>query len=119
MGDGRKWGQSRIWSNKLLLAMRILSYPSEYLKDNPTLDRCAELVERLTEDKLSKGIFPYARRQATVRFAQPFTLSEIDLEKKMNRNEIMSAATMQCENVIQEMVDQINLSNECEGGKLF
>ena len=117
--DSRLWALSRVRAQKIMLAMKILSYPHDYLKKNPTLDRCGEIVERLIEDKQSKAIPPYSIRKALVHFGEAFTLSEIDPSGKMSKNELLIETTRFGESTIQDMLDNINITNLYPGGELF
>ena len=118
-GDSKLWALSRIRAQKIMLAMKILSYPLDYVQKKPTLDRCGELVERLMEDKQSKAIPPYCMRKAIVRFGEAFSLSEIDPSGEMTRNELLIDTTNFSQDAVQEMVDNINISNLYPGGELF
>lgn len=118
-GDSKLWALSRIRAQKIMLAMKILSYPFDYLKQNPTLDRCGEMVERLIEDKQSKAIPPYCMRNAIVRFGEAFSLSEIDPSGKLTKNELLSEITNEGQDAVQDMLDNINITNLSPGGELF
>ena len=118
-GDSKLWALSRIRAQKIMLAMKILSYPLDYLKKNPTLDRCGEIIERLMEDKQSEAIPPYCTRKAIVQFGEAFSLSDIDPSGKMTRNELLSEATKFSQDTVQEMLDGINMTNLYPGGELF
>ncbi len=117
--NSKLWAVSRVRAQKIMLAMRILSYPPDYLKKNPTLDRCGEIVERLMEDKQSEAIPPYCMRKGIVQFGEAFSLSEIDPSGKMSRNDLLIETTNFGESAIQEMLDNINITNLYPGGELF
>ena len=117
--DSKLWALSRLRAQKIMLAMKILSYPLDYLKKKPALDRCGEMVERLMEDKQSEAVPPYSTRKAIVQFGDAFSLSEIDPSGKMTRNELFSETTNFGERAIQEMLDSINVTNLYPGGELF
>jgi hypothetical protein len=117
--DSKLWAISRLRAQKIMLAMKILSYPLDYLKKKPTLDRCGEMVERLMEDKQSEAIPPYSTRKGIVQFGDAFSLSEIDPSGKMTRNELFSETIRFGESAIQEMLDNINITNLYPGGELF
>ncbi len=118
-GNSKLWALSRIRAQKIMLAMKILSYPTDYVLKKPTLDRCGEIVERLIEDKQSKAIPPYCTRKAIVQFGEAFSLSDINPTGKMTRNELISKATSFSQDAVQEMLDSINLTNQYPGGELF
>ena len=117
--DSKLWALSRIRAQKIMLAMKILSYPLDYLRENPTLDRCGEIVERLIEDKQSEAISPYCTRKAIVRFGEAFSLSEIDPSGKLSKNELLAEITSIGQNAVQDMLDAINISNLYPGRELF
>ena len=118
-GDSKLWALSRIRAQKIMLAMKILSYPITYLRENPTLDRCGELVERLIEDKQSKAIRPYGKRRSVVSFGKAVTLSEIDPKGELKKSELLAKTTNICQESVQKMLDDINSSNRYPGGELF
>lgn len=118
-GNSKLWAHSRIRAQKVMLAMKILSYPVDYLRDKPTLDRCGEMVERLIEDRRSKAIPPYGKRRAIIQFGKPYPLSDRDPDGNLSRNELLSVTTAHNRKAIQDLLDQINLTNDHEGGRLF
>jgi len=118
-GDSRLWALSRIRAQKIMLAMKILSYPVSYLREKPTLDRCGELVERLIEDKQSKAIPPYGKRRSLVHFGEAVIFSEISSHGELKKNELLTKITGICQNSVQKMLDEINISNGHPGGELF
>ena len=113
------WALSRIRAQKIMLAMKIMSYPLDYLKNNPTLDRCGEFVERLIEDKDSKATPPYSTRKGLVKFGKPFTLSEINPSGELKKSALLTRITNLSQDSIQKMLDSINLTNNYSGGELF
>ncbi|MCK5672118.1 MAG: 1-acyl-sn-glycerol-3-phosphate acyltransferase [Spirochaetales bacterium] len=117
--NSKLWAHSRIRSQKIMLALKILSYPLEYLRENPSLDRCSEFVERLIEDKQSKAIPPYSMRKAIVKFGKPFSISEIDSSERQNKNDFFSEITNFSQKSIQDLLDNINLTNSHAGGEMF
>lgn len=117
--NSRLWALSRIRAQKIMMAMKILSYPLEYLKENPSLDRCSEYVERLIEDKQSKAIPPYSMRKAIVKFGKPFRISDIETSDKLTKNDFFTEITNFNQKSIQNMLDNINSTNLHPGGELF
>lgn len=61
--------------DRLFVAQQLYSYPGQYLRENPTLDRIAETIFKLEEDVLEKPLYP-APRQAEVVFDEPVDVRE-------------------------------------------
>ena len=51
-------------------AQQLYSYPGQYLRQHPTLDRIAETLFKLEEDVLGRGTYP-APRRAEILFGKP------------------------------------------------
>jgi 1-acyl-sn-glycerol-3-phosphate acyltransferase len=48
--------------DRLFAAQQLYSYPGQYLRQHPTLDRIAETLFKLEEDVLGRGTYPAPRR---------------------------------------------------------
>lgn len=59
--------------DRLYLAIQLYSYPTNYLSEDPSVDRLAETLLKLEEDVLGKGYYP-ARRRVRVRFLPPISV---------------------------------------------
>lgn len=118
-GNSRVWAQFRVYAQKIMLAMKIESYPPDYVGSAPTLDRCGETIERLIEDRQSKAIPPYCPRKGIVKFGRPFTLHDIDSEGILKKNEVLTELTTRTKDSIQDLIGQINSNNSYPGGELF
>jgi len=107
------------WADQAMLALRILSYDPNYLRDRPSVDRYGECVEKLFEDFNSRLLSPYGNRKATVYFSNP-----INLLAKLNNfqgksRELLKELTKESERAIQGGIDKLNEMNSCPGGELF
>ena len=107
------------WADQAMLALRILSYDPNYLRDRPSVDRYGECVEKLFEDFNSRLLSPYGNRKATVYFSNP-----INLLAKLNNfqgksRELLKELTKESERAIQGGIDKLNDMNSCPGGELF
>jgi hypothetical protein len=60
---------------QLFLAQQLYSYPGQYLRRSPTLDRIAETILKLEEDVLELEHYP-APRRAEVIFGEPIDVLE-------------------------------------------
>ena len=107
-----------IWADEAIVAFRILSYAGNYLSVKPTLDRVGETVEKLQEDLYGKGVPPYARRTAYVRFGDPIDVSE-QLAAAAKQRLAMTALTDQFEEGVQVGLDEINAANKHPGSEMF
>ena len=107
-----------IWADEAIVAFRILSYAGNYLSVKPTLDRVGETVEKLQEDMYGKGVPPYARRTAYVRFGDPIDVSE-QLAAAAKPRLAMAALTDQFEEGVQVGLDEINAANKHPGSEMF
>jgi 1-acyl-sn-glycerol-3-phosphate acyltransferase len=56
--------------DRLFAAQQLYSYPGQYLRSHPTLDRIAETLFKLEEDVFGNGTYP-APRRAEIRFGEP------------------------------------------------
>ena len=107
-----------IWADEAIVAFRILSYAGNYLSVKPTLDRVGETVEKLQEDMYGKGVPPYAKRTAYVRFGDPIDVSE-QLAAAAKPRLAMAALTDQFEEGVQVGLDEINAANKHPGSDMF
>ena len=107
-----------IWADEAIIAFRVLSYAGNYLSVKPTLDRVGETVEKLQEDLYGKGVPPYARRTAYVRFGDPIDVSE-QLAAAAKPRLAMAALTDQFEEGVQVGLDEINAANKHPGSEMF
>ena len=106
------------WADHVLIAMRILSYPYGYVRDNPTFDRFGETVERLLEDKLNHAIPPYSRRAALVKYGVPVDLSEYVQDGKIKPGDIENI-TVQSRDKVQKLVNELRKDSPYPGTKLY
>jgi hypothetical protein len=105
------------WADEAMFALRILSYPGEYLDENPTLDRFSETVEKLTEDFYRELQPPYADRHAYVYFNDPINLAAYQDDYRTSSRATVNALTRTFEQSVQDGVDKINRANPYPGGR--
>jgi hypothetical protein len=104
------------WADEAMLALRILSYSSDYISDSPSLDRHCETLEKLREDVADKILPPLGDRKAFVQFGEPINLSE-HVEKKSRV--VLPELTALFESAVQNGLDEINEANDCPGASLL
>ena len=61
--------------DRIFVAQQLYSYPGQYLRRNPTVDRVAETILKLEEDVLEQQNYP-GPRQAEVSFGEPIHVRE-------------------------------------------
>ncbi len=91
-------------TEKLFQALQICSYPSGYLRANPTLERIAETIDKLEEDILGvetagiRGV-----REATLTFGSPLMI-----DQPGDRNTAVTR-TAEMHSRLQAMIDQAQI----------
>jgi 1-acyl-sn-glycerol-3-phosphate acyltransferase len=109
------------WADEAILALRILGYGNPYVALNPTLDRYAETVEKLSEDLYGRWDPPAAPRDALIRIGQPIDLARWleESERGGKSRHAVSALTAAMESAVQSGLDAINAENTREGSRPF
>lgn len=109
--------KARTLAAEAMLAYRLLTYPGNYLEENPSLDRMAETVEKLLEDLSGEPVAPYVPRRALVRFGEPIDLAA---EKSQGKGRVLVAElTRRFEESVQAGVDALNARNDSPGSEPF
>lgn len=108
------------WADEAILAVRILGYSNPYVALDPTLDRVAETVEKLSEDLHGRWDPPFAERDAIVHLGEPINLADGlgDSEGGKSRRAV-GDLNRAMESGVQAGLDAINASNHREGAKPF
>jgi 1-acyl-sn-glycerol-3-phosphate acyltransferase len=60
----------------VFLAVQLFSYPGDYLREAPTVERIAETLRKFEQDVLAIEPEPYAPRRAVVRLGEPIDVRE-------------------------------------------
>ncbi len=107
------------WADQAMLALRILSYNPDYLRDRPSVDRFGECVEKLFEDFHSGVLSPYGNRKVTVYFSTPINLLDKLNNFQGKSRELLKELTEESELAIQGGIDKLNNMNSSPGGELF
>jgi hypothetical protein len=66
----------------LFVAIQLYSYPGQYVREDPTVDRIAETIFKLEEDLLGETRYP-APRTAEVRFDEPIDVQRFLGERSL------------------------------------
>ena len=64
------------WDDESILVLRAQTYRAAYLREHPTVDRCAETLEKLREDLLDVLVRPESPRHVHVRFNEPVAIEK-------------------------------------------
>jgi hypothetical protein len=88
----------------LFLVIQFYSYPGDYVRQKPTIERLAETLDKLEEDVL-RTEYPGVRgaRRVVVRFGEPILLTP-----GRHRKDAVPALTNTLQARVQELLDQLN-----------
>ena len=104
------------WADEAMVAFRIASYSGQYVAANPTLDRYAETIEKLSEDFYDRLPDPFGPRQALVHFNEPIDAATyLDGGRSGKTRAAVRRLTADCEQAVQRGLDQLNAANTHPG----
>ncbi len=106
-----------LWSDEATLALRVLSYSGDYL-DRPSLDRCAETVEKLAEDLYGKPLKPFGAREVHVELLPPIDLRDHMDDYSATARGATRALTALCEQSVQSALDRLHSVLSAPGNRL-
>jgi 1-acyl-sn-glycerol-3-phosphate acyltransferase len=91
----------------LFVVMQIFSYPADYMRVNPTVERISETLMKAEEDFLGVDQAPpRAPRRALVRFGEPIDLTErIRASGQARSRQLVPALTAEIEGQLQALLD--------------
>ncbi|MDR3636849.1 MAG: 1-acyl-sn-glycerol-3-phosphate acyltransferase [Isosphaeraceae bacterium] len=91
----------------LFMAMQSFSYPGDYVRESPTLERVAETLMKFDEDFLGVAeSHPHAARRAVVRLGEPIDVRE-RLAAPGKSRVAVAALTTELETKMQSLLDTI------------
>ena len=93
--------------NDIFVALQLFSYPGDYVREEPTLERIAETLLKFEQDALGiRAAIPRAPRRAIVRFGEPIDVGRrlAELGKPRVANGLITA---ELEGRIQTLLDAI------------
>jgi len=93
--------------NDLFLVIQLFSYPGDYVRECPTVERLAEILTKFEQDALGVNApAPRSPRRAVVQIGEP-----IDVGKRLasggRSRDLSSAITTELESRIQHLLDEI------------
>ncbi|HKX60897.1 MAG TPA: lysophospholipid acyltransferase family protein [Verrucomicrobiae bacterium] len=89
--------------DRVFVAQQLYSYPGQYLRQNPTMDRVAETILKLEEDVLEQQNYPGPRR-AEVGFGEPIDVGEFIQAGRLNFKTGVQPMTALLRQRIQELM---------------
>ncbi len=93
--------------NDLFVAVQLFSYPGDYVREQPTLERIAETLVKFEQDTLGARIAPpRGPRRATLRLGEPIDVGGRLADHARPRDAI-GAITAELEGRIQSLLDEI------------
>jgi 1-acyl-sn-glycerol-3-phosphate acyltransferase len=104
------------WADDAMLALRVLSYLTDYVRSNPTLDRVAETVEKLCEDLHDELQLPFGPRHAWVSFGEALNVADYMESKTRVAAAKLTDAVAEA---VQGMLDKRSAENPHPGGNAF
>jgi hypothetical protein len=90
----------------LFTAVQLYSYPGQYLRDHPSVDRIAETLLKLEEDVLGQGTYP-APCEAYVRFAAPLDVKAFLAARSLDVRTGVGPMTLAIGKQIQDMLEGV------------
>jgi 1-acyl-sn-glycerol-3-phosphate acyltransferase len=88
----------------LFVATQLYSYPGDYVREKPSIERIAETIDKFEEDMLESE-YPGIRgsRRVIIRFGEP-----IPVAPERNHRHQSSALSLQLQQAVQRLLDDIN-----------
>lgn len=88
----------------LYFVIQLFSYPGDYLRHNPTIERISETIDKLEEDILGVDLPTVrGRRRVEVRFGEPIAVNVTG-----NRRDAVAQLTTDTQNAVQGLIDSMN-----------
>jgi len=86
--------------DEVFLVVQLYSYPGDYVRENPTIERLAETLDKFEEDVLKcYSATVRGERQSTITFGEP-----IPVEYSRDRS-VTARLTSQLEEQVQQLLD--------------
>jgi 1-acyl-sn-glycerol-3-phosphate acyltransferase len=103
--------RARVDLEELFLVIQIFSYPADYMRRCPTVERVAETLMKCEEDFLGVDQAPpRARRRAVVRIGEPINLTERLAASGQSRSrQLVPALAAEVEALLQALLDAMPL----------
>jgi len=92
----------------VFLVVQLFSYPGDYVKEHPTIERMAETLDKFEEDVL--GVYTASirgNRKATVAFGEPIPVTR-DRKRKGAAHDLTGAM----EEAVQSLLDSIEIPQD-------
>jgi hypothetical protein len=104
--------------NDVFVAVQLFSYPGDYLRENPTLERASEVLMKYEEDELGSEVgAPHGPRRAVLKLGEPIDVAA-RLKAGGKLKSVVGTVTIELGGRIQALLDAIGPGRPLEGGEL-
>jgi 1-acyl-sn-glycerol-3-phosphate acyltransferase len=104
--------------NDAFVAVQLFSYPGDYLRENPTVERASEVLMKYDEDVLGSEVgVPHGPRRAVLKFGEPIDVAA-RLKAGGKLRAVVATITTELERRIQALLDAIGPGRPIDGAKL-
>jgi 1-acyl-sn-glycerol-3-phosphate acyltransferase len=104
--------------NDAFVAVQLFSYPGDYLRENPTVERASEVLMKYDEDVLGSEVgTPHGPRRAVLKLGEPIDVAA-RLQAGGKLKAVVGTITTELEGRIQALLDAIGPGRPLDGAKL-
>jgi 1-acyl-sn-glycerol-3-phosphate acyltransferase len=101
--------------NDVFVAVQLFSYPGDYLRENPTLERVSEVLMKFDEDVLGSEVgAPHGPRRAFLKLGEPIDVAA-RLKAGGKLKTVVGTVTAELEGRIQALLDAIGPGRPLDG----
>jgi hypothetical protein len=101
--------------NDVFVAVQLFSYPGDYLREDPTVERVSEVLMKFEEDVLGSEVgAPHGPRRAVLKLGEPIDVAA-RLKAGGKLKAVVGALTTELEGRIQALLDAIGPGRPLEG----
>jgi 1-acyl-sn-glycerol-3-phosphate acyltransferase len=101
--------------NDAFVAVQLFSYPGDYLRENPTVERASEVLMKYEEDVLGSEVgAPHGPRRAVLKLGEPIDVAA-RLKTGGKLKAVVGTVTTELEGRIQAQLDAIGPGRPLEG----
>ena len=91
----------------LFFVMQLYSYPGDYLRDNPSVERLAETLDKFEEDVLDRDIpTVHGKRRVEIKFGEPMLV-----DAKLSGRSGVTDLTQQMHANVQQLINDLSETN--------
>jgi hypothetical protein len=99
----------------VFVAVQLFSYPGDYLRESPTVERASEVLMKCEEDVLGSEVgAPHGPRRAVLKLGEPIDVAA-RLKAGGKLKAVVGSVTTELERRIQELLDAIRPGRPLDG----